>query len=92
MPDRRNILAIALLSPLIAAQAAKAQSSCSGTLSLSDRNRRRALGFVEISKSEDKRCAHCTFFTATDRNCGACQMLSGQSVSGHAVCNSFVAK
>ncbi|MCB2076272.1 MAG: high-potential iron-sulfur protein [Novosphingobium sp.] len=92
MPDRRSLLAIGLLAPFVLTHTAKAQTTCVGSLSMSDRNRRRALGYVEASKSRDRRCGLCTFFTATEGACGTCQMLSGQPVDAAAVCNSFVVK
>lgn len=76
----------------LAGRAEADQPGCGGTLSMSQQNRRRALGYVEVSGDEKRRCGLCTYFSGEDAGCGACQMLSGSLVSINAVCNSFVAR
>lgn len=64
------------------------------TLTLSQKNRRRSLGYLEAGTDPAKRCGGCAFFAAAAANagCGTCQLLSGASVKVGAVCNSFAAK
>jgi hypothetical protein len=87
------------LAPLgllgLAGARAAAPAACydPATLSLSQRNRRRSLGYVDVSPDAKKTCAGCAFYTAGgEAGCGACQLLSGGPVRGGAVCTSFAAK
>lgn len=92
--SRRNFLALASLAPaalLVAGSANAAGQACydPNTLPLSQKTRRRGLGYVEPSPDSTKHCGGCAFFTAAEPSCGSCQMLSGGPVSALAVCNSF---
>jgi hypothetical protein len=96
-PSRRNILAMLGLAPvsLLAASAAKAADAACydpAALPLSERNRRRAIGYVEASTDPKKRCGGCAFFTAGKGDCGTCQLLSGGRVTSAGICNSFAPK
>ncbi len=93
---RRKLVALAALAPvgLLAARTAQA-AACydAASLPLSQRNRRRSLGYVETSSDPKKACAACAFFAAgAQAGCGTCQMLTGGTVEATAVCNSFAAK
>lgn len=102
--NRRDFLALAGLAPLVAitarsgiagAQAGPAPGgACAdpASLPLTQKNRRRGLGYVEPSADPKKRCGLCAFFTPGQGDCGTCQMLSGGAVSAQAVCNSFAPK
>lgn len=99
--DRRQFAArmgITLLAaglPAAASAAAPAgPASCAdpASLPLSQRSRRRSLGYVEPATDAARRCGLCAFFTGDPAGCGACQMLTGGPVSGLATCNSFAAK
>lgn len=97
--SRRNLLAAAALAPLgiFAARASHAAEAAAcydpAALSLSQRNRRRSLGYAEVSGDAKKTCAGCDFFTASAQSgCGTCQLLTGGAVNAGAVCNSFAAK
>lgn len=97
--NRRNLLAAAALAPLgvFAARSSRAaeEPACydAAGLTLSQRNRRRSLGYAEISGDPKKTCAGCAFFTAAAQGgCGTCQLLTGGPVNAGAVCNSFAAK
>lgn len=90
--SRRKLLVLAASAPLglLFASAASAQeSACDAGLSLVQKKRRRGLGYVDPASDPKRRCGACAFFTAAAGGCGACQMLSGGSVSQNAVCNSF---
>ncbi|WP_395336746.1 high-potential iron-sulfur protein [Novosphingobium sp. BL-8H] len=73
---------------------AQAPAVCSdpATLPLSQRSRRRALGYTSPSNDPQKHCSLCAFFTAGAGACGTCQMLSGGAVEATAVCTSFTKK
>ena len=99
--SRRRFLAIAGLSPLVAlgagsmasAQAPATQCYDPNALPLSQKNRRRGLGYKEPATDPAKKCGGCAFYTAKEpAGCGACQMLSGGAVSANGVCNSFAPK
>jgi hypothetical protein len=62
------------------------------SLSLSQRNRRRSLRYVDVSGDAQKRCGKCSFFTAGAEGCGKCQLLAGGGVSASGVCASFAAR
>ena len=97
--SRRKFLALAGLTPvaLLAARAAHAgDAACydPAALPLSQKNRRRGLGYVEPAPDPKKHCGLCAFFTAdaAQAGCGKCQMLGGGPVSAMGVCNSFAPK
>jgi hypothetical protein len=89
---RRKFIGGAVLAALLPsmARAAAAEPNCGGELPLSQRNRRRALGYVDVSEDGRRQCGLCTYFAGTEGGCGACQMLSGSSVNARGACNSFV--
>jgi hypothetical protein len=96
--SRRNFLGLAAAAPLaiLAAKAANAAAPAAcydpAALPLSQRNRRRSLGYIEMSSDAKKRCGACAFFTAAaNASCGSCQLL-GSTVNAGAVCTSFAAK
>jgi hypothetical protein len=62
------------------------------TLPLSQKNSRRAIGFMEISDNPKKSCGQCAFFTAGQGACGSCQLLTGGRVTSAGLCTSFAAK
>jgi hypothetical protein len=91
--DRRRFLAFTAAAPLlvlgiggVGAQTAICYDPAA--LPLSQKNRRRSLGYVEASTDPAKRCAACTFFTAGATGCGTCALLGGP-VNAGALCNSF---
>ncbi|MBV1691030.1 hypothetical protein KRR38_25960 [Novosphingobium sp. G106] len=92
--DRRRILtsaAVGVLSAVIGIGGARAQNAACydpATLPLSQKSRRRSLGYAEASSDQAKHCSVCTFFTAGQPGCGACQLLNGP-VNAGAVCSSF---
>jgi hypothetical protein len=97
--SRRDFLALAGMAPiaLLAAKGAQAAEVCydPAALPLSQKNRRRGLGYLEASPEPAKRrCGICVFFTPTagKEGCGNCQMLSGGPVNAGGVCNSFAPK
>jgi hypothetical protein len=91
---RRRFLALAAGSlplVLLAGSGARAEASVCydpAALPLAQKNRRRSLGYVELSSDPAKHCSACTFFTASDAGCGTCGLLSGP-VNAGAVCSSF---
>jgi hypothetical protein len=96
--SRRNFLGLAGAAPLAVLAAKSAHSAAPAAcydpaaLPLSQRNRRRSLGYVEVSSDAKKRCALCAFYTAAaNASCGSCQLLSS-TVNAGAVCTSFAAK
>ncbi|RYD60027.1 MAG: hypothetical protein EOP60_00325 [Sphingomonadales bacterium] len=95
--SRRRFLALAAITPLafVAGGAALASDvACydPANLPLSLRNRRKALGFVEVSPEATRRCGLCAFFERKQGECGTCQLLSGGPVTAGGLCNSFAAK
>lgn len=94
--SRRGFLALAGSVPVAAlafggiAQGATCYDP--NTLSLTQKNRRRSLGYVEPSTDPSKKCGACAFFTATTAGCGTCALLSAGPVSAGAVCRSFAAR
>jgi hypothetical protein len=94
MPRRRFIAACCLVpvGAVLAQAAVAADAACGGAMSLSQRNRRRALNYLDVSADPARHCGLCTYFTAGEGGCGACQMLSGGAVNATGVCNSFTAK
>ena len=92
---RRSFLATAAIAPLALAGTARAEPAVcydASALPLSQRSRRRALGYVDTSSDPAKQCARCSFFTAAVSGCGSCTMLSGGAVNVGGVCNSFARK
>lgn len=99
MTDRRTFLTRVALAGIGLAAAATAGSGVAraagapcfdpAALSLSQRNRRRALGYVDASTEAGKHCGGCAFFTGDAKACGTCQILSGGPVSGAGLCSSF---
>jgi hypothetical protein len=92
--DRRRVVTSAVagaLSAMIGIGNAKAQNAACydpATLPLSQKNRRRSLGYAETSSDQARYCAVCAFFTAGQPGCGTCQLLSGP-VNARAICSSF---
>jgi High potential iron-sulfur protein len=95
--DRREFLGLAAAAPMLifgTQQAIADSPACydPAKLALSQKSRRRSLGYVEMSPDAKKRCGLCAFFAAGSGNCGTCQLLAGGPVNMGAVCNSFAAK
>lgn len=92
--NRRRFLTLAAAAApvaFLAAGSARAEDAACydpAALPLSQKNRRRSLGYVEASTDPVKRCAGCAFFTASAAGCGTCALLNGP-VNAGAVCNSF---
>lgn len=82
-------LTMALVVPGQAASAADAACYDPSALPLSQRNRRRSLGYVDATADPARRCGLCAFFTGTADGCGTCQMLTGGTVNAGGLCNSF---
>ncbi|MET0588651.1 MAG: high-potential iron-sulfur protein [Novosphingobium sp.] len=61
-------------------------------LPLSQKNRRRSLGYIDASADPKKHCGVCAFFAAGQGSCGTCQLLTGGPVNSGGVCNSFAPK
>lgn len=74
------------------ASAAEAACYDPASLTLSQRTRRRALGYVDASADPARRCGLCAFFAAGAAGCGTCQILSGGPVSASGLCSSYAAK
>lgn len=95
-PSRRQFVIIASMAPLaLAAGRAFAQPAACydpAALPLSQKNRRRSLGYVDASADPKKHCSICAFFTAGQATCGTCQLLTGGPVNAGGVCNSFAPK
>lgn len=81
-------------APALAAGAPAGPAACAdpAALPLSQRSRRRSLGYVEPAPDAARRCGGCAFFTAGEGGCGSCQMLTGGPVSASGTCNSFAPK
>jgi hypothetical protein len=92
-PSRRRFLTLASTAPLVALSfGAAAQAAVCydpNTLPLSQKSRRRTLGYVDLSTDPVKKCGGCAFFTATAPGCGKCALLSGGPVNATGVCRSF---
>lgn len=95
---RRRFIALAGLAPLAAlgARQAFAQTGPAcydpNAMSLSQKNMRRSVGFVDPAPDPAKRCGVCAFFVAKQGGCGTCQILSGGPVAQSAYCTSFAPK
>jgi len=74
------------------AQAAPARCYDPAALGLSQRNRRRSLGYVDVSGEAEKQCRSCAFFTSSGSDCGTCQLLSSGPVCAGGVCSSYARK
>ncbi|TCM23703.1 high-potential iron-sulfur protein [Novosphingobium sp. ST904] len=96
MKNRRQVLGVLGFTGAAVALTSRAwaQDACydPAALSLSQRNARRSLGYVEVSGDATKHCSLCAYFTASAKNCGNCQLLLGAPVNGGGVCSSFAAK
>lgn len=96
--SRRDILALAAAVPaaLVFGAAASAASPAvcydPNTLPLSQKSRRRSLGYVDVSPEPAKKCGGCAFFTATQPGCGKCALFSGGPVNASGYCRSFAPK
>ena len=95
--SRRHFLALAGLAPvaMLASTRAGAQSAACynpTTASLADKNRRRSLGYIDVSADAKRHCGLCAFFTRAQGGCGTCQLLTGAPVTPSGVCNSFAPK
>ena len=96
--NRRNILGLLATAPfaVFAARAGAAEppKACFDpvTLPLSQKNRRRSLGYADPAVQPARRCGGCAFFTAAATGCGTCQLLSAGPVSATASCTSFAPK
>ena len=82
----------ALASPVLARAAACVDLDA---LPLSQKNRRRSVGYVDPAPEPSQNCGKCAFFTAdaaADRaGCGTCAILNAP-VGSSAVCTSFAPK
>ena len=93
--DRRRFLNIAVLAGAATAAATTGSNALAAvcydpaTLPLSQKNRRRSLGYLEAASDPSRRCGGCAFFTAAEKGCGQCAMLNA-AVNVGASCNSFV--
>jgi hypothetical protein len=90
--SRRHFLGLAAVSaPLAALGTSSAWAATCydpASLPLSQKNRRRSLGYLEIATDPARRCQGCAFFTAAEEGCGKCQMLNA-TVNAGASCSSF---
>ena len=90
--NRRHFLGIAALAvPLATVGAASARAAACydpAALPLSQKNRRRSLGYVDAAADPARRCMNCAFFTAAGEGCGTCAMLNF-TVNAGASCTSF---
>ena len=95
--SRREFLAVAALAPVaitVAASARAAETVCydPAQLSLSDRNNRSSVNFLEKSPDAARRCGICAFFEHGGLGCGSCKLFAGMPVNANGVCDSFAAK
>ena len=95
--SRRKFVILAGMTPLaLAAGRSFAAESAAcydpATLPLSQKNRRRSLGYVDAAPDPKKHCGGCAFFAASQGSCGTCQLLTGGPVNAGGVCNSFAPK
>jgi hypothetical protein len=92
---RRRFLALAAIgAPLavLGVDAARAATCYDpAALPLSQKNRRRSLGYMETAGDAARRCQGCAFFTAGAEGCGTCALLAA-SVNAGASCGSFAAR
>ena len=85
-------MAFAMISSAALAQSAPAACYDPAALPLSQKTRRRSLGYTDASPDAAKRCGRCAFFIAGQGDCGGCQLLGAAPVSAAGVCNSFAPK
>ena len=94
--SRRSFLALAGSVPFAVAGLSSAAYAATcydpNALPLSQKSRRRALGYVDQSTDPAKKCGGCAFFTATEPGCGKCQLFSGGPVNAGGVCRSYAPK
>lgn len=92
---RRGFLGLAALGPLALASAGRAADVAAcydpASLSATQKNFRKSLGFVETAKDPKRACKGCAFYSATKDGCGTCQLLSRTPVPANGSCNSFAA-
>lgn len=94
---RRSALTLIALAPIallgVRRLGATEPSVCydPNALPLSQKSRRRSLGYVEQSPDSVRHCSACSFFSTTAPTCGRCALLGG-AVNAGAVCTSFAAK
>jgi hypothetical protein len=96
-PTRRKFVVLASMAPfaLAAGRSFAAESAACydpAALPLSQKNRRRSLGYTDAAPDPQKHCGACTFFTPSQGTCGTCQLLTGGPVNAGGVCNSFAPK
>ena len=89
---RRRALAVLALAPLAMAGTARAACYDPAALARSIQARRRTLGFEETASDPAKRCGGCTFFTATQGDCGKCNLMTGGPVTAAGTCRSWAKK
>jgi hypothetical protein len=91
---RRGLLMLALAAPATAyaARAAAATGACVDldTLPSGQKSMRQSLNFKLVS-DDSRRCSGCAFFSATDGDCGKCQILGGPTPA-QARCDSWAAR
>ena len=106
--SRRDFLArgLVLVSLTVPGAAMAQEAVCAdpASLPLSQKNRRRAVGYSEPSADAARACGLCTFFTASNSGsisgsiseskaaCGTCTMLGGGPVRAQGDCTSLTAK
>ncbi|MEO5586317.1 MAG: high-potential iron-sulfur protein [Novosphingobium sp.] len=95
---RRRFIALTGLAPIaiLGARQALAQAPpvCydATKLSMTQKNLRRAVEFVDPAPDATKRCGTCAFYGPTQGGCGTCQILSGGPTAQSAFCSSFAPK
>lgn len=91
---RRGLLALALAAPAVAcaARAAAATRACVDldALPSGEKSMRQSLNFKLVS-DDGRRCSGCAFFSATDADCGRCQILGGPTPA-QARCDSWAGR
>lgn len=91
---RRGLLGLALAAPAAAyaARAAAATGACVDldALPSSQKSLRQSLNFKLVS-DDSRRCGGCAFFTATEADCGKCQIFNGP-VPAQGRCDSWAAR
>jgi hypothetical protein len=92
-PTRRALLGLAALAPALgfAAQAAAAGACVDlDALPSGQKSMRQALNF-KLASDDARHCGACAFFTATEGDCGKCQIFSGP-VPAQGRCDSWAAR
>lgn len=91
---RRGLFVLAMAAPTaaFAARAAAATGACVDldALPSSQKAMRQSLNFKLVS-DDSRRCGGCAFYTATDGDCGKCQIFSGPTPAA-ARCDSWAAR